>query len=84
MAQAVSRGELLQAFNDAVETDVGASAAEAITAEGLPGDAKQFFCQNWPMIKQVLQFIGDQVGGIVKIAIRGIVAAGDLLHGRVC
>lgn len=48
------------------------------------GDVKDFFCNNWPTIKKVLQFLADTVGGVVKIAARALIAAGDFLHGRIC
>lgn len=48
------------------------------------GDIRDFFCKNWPEIKKVLQFIAENVGGIVRAAIRAVIAAGDFLQGRIC
>ena len=60
---------------------------EAMTAEAASldvDDIKEFFCANWPQMKKVLQFIGDTVGGLVRVAIRAVIAAGDFLYGRIC
>ncbi|MBV9884378.1 MAG: hypothetical protein JO276_15320 [Sphingomonadaceae bacterium] len=77
------RRELQSVTANALVGDSG----EALIAEAVALDAdgiKDFFCRNWPMMKQVLQFIGDTVGGIVRAAIRGVIAAGDFLHDRIC
>jgi len=47
-------------------------------------DIKQFFCENWPMVKKVLQFLADQLGGLPKMAAKALIAAGDYLYGRIC
>lgn len=47
-------------------------------------DIKQFFCENWEMIKKVLKFLADSIGGPLGWAARALIAAGDFLHGRIC
>lgn len=63
---------------------------EAMTSEGAESlaavdmsSAKDLFCQYWDILKQVLQFLAPYLGPI-GWAIKGIIAAGDFLHGRIC
>lgn len=72
-----------QAAIKAMFSDDDAGQVEAAAAIP-PADIKAFFCQNWPMVKQVLQVIADQVGGPVPWFARALIAAGDVMHGRIC
>lgn len=62
----------------------GESVSAESTTEADLGDAKDLFCRNWPMIKKVLQFIADKVGGVVAGFVRAVIVAGDFLHRRIC
>lgn len=81
MAHDVSREELTEAFNRAIDQQ---GAAESAHAEAMSGDAKTFFCDNWPMIKEVLRMLGQKIGGIGGIAVKGLLAAGDHMHTKTC
>jgi hypothetical protein len=86
MAEAVTRAELLNAFDTAVDpqAEFRASDVAALNVSAFSGSAKDFFCANWEMIKQVLTFLGDTLGGLPKLAIKGLIAAGDILHSKIC
>lgn len=83
MAQ-ISRTDRQQMQAIAAEALVGGQ-PPAVAPEALDFDkVRDFFCEHWPMVKQVLQFLGDNIGGIVRWAIRAVIAAGDYLHGKIC
>jgi len=84
MAQ-LNQSDVQEAQSIAAQAMVGdtMSVAEAAAAVDV-GDIKEFFCKNWPTIKKVIQFLGDTIGGIAKIVAKALIAAGDLLHGRIC
>jgi hypothetical protein len=84
MADQVTRQELAQAFDDAINAQVNVASGESLVAASLPDDAKALFCKDWGTIKLLLQFIGSSLGGIPGLAVKGLIAAGDLLHGRIC
>ncbi len=85
MAQ-LSESERREAQAAAAQAMVGdAPAGGAAAAGGADiGDVKDFFCNNWPMIKKVLEFIADKVGGGVGRLVRAVIAAGDVLHKLIC
>jgi hypothetical protein len=77
---AEDRQELSRIVGEALIEDGTAQVAGAsVELAATDFDPKQFFCQNWPAIKSVLQFLP-----LPAIAVRVIVAAGDFLHGRIC
>jgi hypothetical protein len=89
------RETIMAELNQADVREVQSIAAQALVGDDVTmdaeafagvdlGDIKEFFCQNWPTIKKVLQFLADTVGGIVKVAARALIAAGDFLHDRIC
>ena len=82
----LSESERREAQAAAAEAMVGdAPPAAAAPAGGADlGDVKKFFCENWPMIKKVLEFIADKVGGGVGRIVRAVIAAGDVLHKLIC
>lgn len=84
MAEDVTREELTQAFDAAVDSGSQTASSESTAAAAMPDDLKAFFCEHWPRIKQVLQFIGDRLGGIARTVVKGIISAGDLLHRVIC
>jgi hypothetical protein len=85
MAQ-LTENEIREAQMLAAHALAGESAprANAAAAAADAGDAKKLFCENWPTVKKVLQFLADTVGGIVAGAARAIIVAGDFLFGRIC
>lgn len=62
-----------QAFVDA---ESGAE-TESITGDGL----KEAFCDSWPTVKEVLEFLKPFAGPVVGAAIGVVVRVGDKLHG---
>ena len=84
MAEDAAGDDLAKAFNDAIAAETASVGTQSVSAAAMPDDAKRFFCANWPMIKQVLQFLGDKIGGIGGLAVKGLIAAGDILHGKIC
>ena len=59
-----------------------AAAAPAAAAGGI--DPKQAFCNDWPTIKQVLQFLQGVIPQPGPILIGVIIAAGDAAHNTIC
>ena len=81
----LSESERREAQAAAAQAMVGDAPAAAAPAGGADlGDVKEFFCKNWPMIKKVLEFIADKVGGGVGRLVRAVIAAGDVLHKLIC
>lgn len=62
-----------QAF---IDVESGAK-TESITGEGL----KEAFCDSWPTVKEVLEFLKPFAGPVVGAAIGVVVRVGDKLHG---
>ena len=78
------RAELTRAVGEAMMSDDSAAArSDEMTAAGTE-DVRDFFCEHWDEIRKVLLFIADQVGGIVRYGIKGVIVAGDFLRRRVC
>lgn len=80
MADDFTRAELLNVFDEAIAPKAGFATETAAFAP----DPKKFFCENWPMIKEVLKFLGDKLGGLPGLAVKGLIAVGDVLHGKIC
>jgi hypothetical protein len=76
------RQEIQNAAAQALVAD-DSMAADAVAGVDL-GDIKDFLCKNWPMIKKVLQFLAETVGGVPGRVAKALIAAGDLLYRRVC
>lgn len=53
-------------------------------APALVGDARQIFCQNWDVVKQVLGYLKPHLPAPVGWVIAGLIAAGDILHRKIC
>ncbi len=53
-------------------------------AAALTGDARQLFCQNWDVVKQVLGYLKPRLPAPVGWVIAALIAAGDILHGKIC
>ncbi len=77
------RAELTRAVGEAMMSDDSAAARGEMSAAATE-DARNFFCEHWDEIRKVLLFIADQVGGIVRYGIKGVIVAGDFLHRRIC
>ena len=61
--------------------DVEAEEAEFVTGDGL----KTAFCDSWPTVKEVLEFLKPFAGPVVGAAIGVVVRVGDKLHaGPLC
>ena len=56
---------------------------ENVGAPALVGDARQLFCENWDVVKQVLSYLKPLLPAFGWV-ITAIIAAGDILHRRVC
>lgn len=47
-------------------------------------DVKSVFCQNWGIVKQVLEFLSGYLPLPVRWALKAIITAGDILRGKIC
>ncbi|MDR6788825.1 hypothetical protein J2Y58_002190 [Sphingomonas sp. BE138] len=47
-------------------------------------DVKSVFCQNWDTVKQVLEFLSGYLPLPVRFAVKALIKAGDILHGKIC
>ena len=65
-----------QQINDAID----AYAAQ----KGLPGGAKEIFCEYWLTAKQVLEFLKSILPGPIPAVIGIIIKFGDIAHGKIC
>lgn len=45
---------------------------------------RELFCQYWPIVKQVLQFLSASVPSPIKAAIALVIAAGDAAANIIC
>ncbi|VXC82037.1 hypothetical protein [Sphingomonas sp. 8AM] len=72
------RLQITQALADGLSDQAGAD------APALVGDARQIFCQNWDVVKQVLSFLKPYLPAPIGWVIAGLIAAGDILHGKIC
>ena len=66
-----------QAFVDAESGAESGAETESITGDGL----KEAFCDSWPSVKEVLEFLKPFAGPAVGAAIGVVVRVGDKLHG---
>ena len=78
------RAELTRAVGEAMMSDDTAAVRGFDMAGVDTQDVGNFFCEHWDEIRKVLLFIADQVGGIVRYGIKGVIVAGDILHRRLC
>ncbi|AXJ95416.1 MULTISPECIES: hypothetical protein [unclassified Sphingomonas] len=68
----------------ALADDMGGENTKAVDAAALGADPKQLFCQNWPLVKTVLGYIKPLLPAPIGWVISGLIAAGDILHGKIC
>ncbi|HEY5721084.1 MAG TPA: hypothetical protein VIT45_02055 [Allosphingosinicella sp.] len=61
-----------------------AAAASPVAAAPIVGDAKEFFCKNWLIAKQILEFLLPFLPKKLKDLVQKLIIAGDLIHGRLC
>ncbi|MEP9358611.1 hypothetical protein [Sphingomonas sp. KR3-1] len=76
------RQAALAAVAQALAVDAPHVEGAPIAPEGI-SDVKQLFCDNWGVVKQVLQVLGNLVPGLGLI-IGIIIKAGDAAHGAIC
>jgi hypothetical protein len=72
------RLQITQALADGLNDRDGGGAAPLV------GDARQIFCQNWDIVKQVLGYLKPLLPAPASWIVAGLIKAGDILHGKVC
>ncbi|MEI9927903.1 MAG: hypothetical protein WDN44_09725 [Sphingomonas sp.] len=71
------------AVAEALQADAVSAPEAAIHPEGI-GDVKNLFCNNWPTVKAVLQFLSGYLPALLRVAISTIIASGDKVHAAIC
>lgn len=82
-------------YSDSERRAVAAQIAEALsagdmgvqgpgTAEAPAGDPKEIFCDNWGMVKMVLQILRQFAPAFLKPMIDIVIKGGDTLKGLIC
>lgn len=79
----IDRDRIAAAINAEFAADSRPESAAAVSPEALVS-AKELFCNNWDMVKKVLEFLATVAPGSVGVIINLVIRAGDAAKKVIC